>query len=221
MKIRDILNKDTATISFEVFPPKKSTDFGNVEAAALGIAALQPAYMSVTYGAGGSTKGHTIALAGEIQKQHNVPTVAHLTCVCADRGSIGTALTEMQAAGIENILALRGDIPKDFDGEVFTDFTHASDLVRFIKKTEISAWVAPATRRCIPILLTKCGYSGVEGEGGCRLRIPDDPDVLRQQYLLQLYVPCAGGRDYRAHRSRHHAHHPRCTGEECRKTVRL
>ena len=134
MKIRDILNKDTATISFEVFPPKKSTDFGNVEAAALGIAALQPAYMSVTYGAGGSTKGHTIALAGEIQKQHNVPTVAHLTCVCADRGSIGTALTEMQAAGIENILALRGDIPKDFDGEVFTDFTHASDLVRFIKE---------------------------------------------------------------------------------------
>ena len=134
MKIRDILNKDTATISFEVFPPKKSTDFGNVEAAALGIAALQPAYMSVTYGAGGSTKGHTIALAGEIQKQHNVPTVAHLTCVCADRSSIGAALTEMQAAGIENILALRGDIPKDFDGEVFTDFTHASDLVRFIKK---------------------------------------------------------------------------------------
>ena len=76
MKIRDILNKDTATISFEVFPPKKSTDFGNVEAAALGIAALQPAYMSVTYGAGGSTKGHTIALAEEIQKKHNVPTVS-------------------------------------------------------------------------------------------------------------------------------------------------
>ena len=100
MKIRDILNKDTATLSFEVFPPKKSTDFGNVEAAALGIAALQPAYMSVTYGAGGSTKGHTIALAGDIQKQYNVPTVAHLTCVCADRSSIGAALTEMQAAGI-------------------------------------------------------------------------------------------------------------------------
>ena len=134
MKIREILAQDTATISFEVFPPKKSTDFGNVEAAALGIAALQPAYMSVTYGAGGSTKGHTIALAGEIQKQYNVPTVAHLTCVCADRSSIGAALTEMQAAGIENILALRGDIPKDFDGEVFTDFTHASDLVRFIKE---------------------------------------------------------------------------------------
>ena len=69
MKIRDILSQDTATISFEVFPPKKSTDFENVEKAALGIAALQPAYMSVTYGAGGSTKGHTIALASEIQRK--------------------------------------------------------------------------------------------------------------------------------------------------------
>ena len=75
MKIRDILNKDTATISFEVFPPKKSTDFGNVEAAALGIAALQPAYMSVTYGAGGSTKGHTIALAGLIVIQDSIPAI--------------------------------------------------------------------------------------------------------------------------------------------------
>ena len=133
MKIRDILNKDTATISFEVFPPKKSTDFGNVEAAALGIAALQPAYMSVTYGAGGSTKGHTIALAGEIQKQHNVPTVAHLTCVCADRSSIGAALTEMQAAGIENILALRGDIPAD--GVTPKEYRYASQLIREIKES--------------------------------------------------------------------------------------
>ena len=90
--------------------------------------------MSVTYGAGGSTKGHTIVLASEIQEKHNVPTVAHLTCVCAEQGSIRAALDEMKTAGIENILALRGDIPKDFHGEVFTDFTHASDLVRFIKE---------------------------------------------------------------------------------------
>ena len=134
MKIRDILNKDTATISFEVFPPKKSTDFENVEKAAMGIAALEPTYMSVTYGAGGSTKGHTIALAQEIQKKYSVPTVAHLTCVCADQNSIRAALAEMKEAGIENILALRGDLPKDFDGEVFTDFSHASDLVHFIKE---------------------------------------------------------------------------------------
>ena len=134
MKIRDILAKGQPTLSFEVFPPKEESNFASVEKAALEIAKLNPSFMSVTYGAGGSTKGHTIALASEIQRKHNVPTVAHLTCVCAEKDSIRAALDEMKTAGIENILALRGDIPKDFDGEVFTDFTHASDLVRFIKE---------------------------------------------------------------------------------------
>lgn len=133
MKIRDIINQDKATLSFEVFPPKKDTDFANVQAAAFGIAKLQPSYMSVTYGAGGSTKGHTIKLAHEIQEEYGVPTIAHLTCVCADRARIEAALDEMKRAGIENILALRGDIPKNYDGEVFTDFSHASELVEFIK----------------------------------------------------------------------------------------
>ena len=116
MKIRDIIGQEKATLSFEVFPPKKDTDFASVEAAALGIAALRPSYMSVTYGAGGSTKGHTIKLANEIQEKYGVPTIAHLTCVCANKDSIRTALSEMKNAGIENILALRGDIPKNYDG---------------------------------------------------------------------------------------------------------
>lgn len=133
MKIRDILGQDKATLSFEVFPPKKDTDFADVEAAAMGIAALKPSYMSVTYGAGGSTKGHTIRLAQSIQESYEVPTIAHLTCVCADKASIETALSEMKKAGIENILALRGDIPRNYEGEVFTDFAHASELVEVIK----------------------------------------------------------------------------------------
>lgn len=91
MKIRDIIGQEKATLSFEVFPPKKDTDFASVEAAALGIAALRPSYMSVTYGAGGSTKGHTIKLANEIQEKYGVPTIAHLTCVCANKDSIRTA----------------------------------------------------------------------------------------------------------------------------------
>lgn len=78
MKIRDIINQDRPTLSFEVFPPKKDTDFADVEAAACSIAAYKPDYMSVTYGAGGSTKGHTIRLAKEIQEKYNVPTIAHL-----------------------------------------------------------------------------------------------------------------------------------------------
>ncbi len=135
MKIKDLITQDKATLSFEVFPPKKDTDFADVEAAALGIAALKPDYMSVTYGAGGSTKGHTIQLAQEIQEKYDVPTIAHLTCVCASKEGIRNALAEMKSAGIENILALRGDIPKNYDGQVFTEFSHASELVELIKET--------------------------------------------------------------------------------------
>lgn len=135
MKIRDLITQDKATLSFEVFPPKKDTDFADVEAAALGIAAFKPDYMSVTYGAGGSTKGHTIQLAKEIQEKYDVPTIAHLTCVCASKEGIKTALADMKNAGIENILALRGDIPKNYDGQVFAEFSHASELVELIKET--------------------------------------------------------------------------------------
>lgn len=135
MKIRDLITQDKATLSFEVFPPKKDTDFADVEAAALGIAAFKPDYMSVTYGAGGSTKGHTIQLAQEIQEKYDVPTIAHLTCVCASKEGIKTALADMKNAGIENILALRGDIPKNYDGQVFAEFSHASELVELIKET--------------------------------------------------------------------------------------
>ena len=135
MKIRDLITQDKATLSFEVFPPKKDTDFANVEKAAFGIAQLKPSYMSVTYGAGGSTKGHTIQLAREIQEKYDVPTIAHLTCVCASKEGIKTALADMKNAGIENILALRGDIPKNYDGQVFAEFSHASELVELIKET--------------------------------------------------------------------------------------
>lgn len=135
MKIRDLITQDKVTLSFEVFPPKKDTDFADVEAAALGIAAFKPDYMSVTYGAGGSTKGHTIQLAQEIQEKYDVPTIAHLTCVCASKEGIKTALADMKNAGIENILALRGDIPKNYDGQVFAEFSHASELVELIKET--------------------------------------------------------------------------------------
>jgi methylenetetrahydrofolate reductase (NADPH) len=134
MKVIDIIKSGKTTLSFEVFPPKKDSDFQDVAEAARGIADIAPSYMSVTYGAGGNTKGNTIKLAGELQTKYGVTTIAHLTCVCANRESIGTALGEMKAAGIENILALRGDIPKNFEGEVFTDFAHASELVETIKE---------------------------------------------------------------------------------------
>lgn len=134
MKISDILREDKTTISFEVFPPKTTANFESVKKAALGVAALHPDYMSVTYGAGGSNRGNTLHIAEEIQKAENVTTIAHMTCVGAGKEDIRTALSEMKAAGIENILALRGDRPKDFDGEPFKEYHYASELAATIKE---------------------------------------------------------------------------------------
>ena len=133
MKLTGKLSDKKITLSFEVFPPKADADFESVKQAAYRVAELKPDYMSVTYGAGGSTSRNTIALAEGIQKEFGVTTVAHLTCVGATKDSIKDSLTQMKNAGIENILALRGDRPKWMEGEPFTDFHYASDLVEAIK----------------------------------------------------------------------------------------
>lgn len=134
MKIIDILEQKKITLSFEVFPPKTQSAFSSVEKAALDIAALNPDYMSVTYGAGGSTRDNTVAIASGIQEKSGVTTIAHLTCVGAGRGDIGKVLGELKSSGIENILALRGDMPQDGSGDPFVDFRYASELVEEIKR---------------------------------------------------------------------------------------
>ena len=134
MKITSIFEKEEITVSFEVFPPKTNTNYEAVEKAALGVAALKPSYMSVTYGAGGSTRGYTIKIAEKIQKEQQVTTIAHLTCVGATKADIHAALGQMKEAGIENILALRGDRPKDFEGDPYVDYHHASELVETIRE---------------------------------------------------------------------------------------
>ncbi len=133
MKLSEIIGKGRLTISFEVFPPKKEADFDSVSAAAYRVAELRPDYMSVTYGAGGSTAGNTLAIAEGIQNEYGVPVVAHLTCVGATRESINAALLDMRSAGIENVLALRGDRPSWMEGEPFTDYHYASELVGAVR----------------------------------------------------------------------------------------
>ncbi len=133
MKLNEQLLSKDVTLSFEVFPPKTQSSYASVEEAAFGVAALSPSYMSVTYGAGGSTRSNTVKIASDIQSKFDVPTLAHLTCVGATKESICSALDDMKAAGIDNILALRGDKPKDFEGEPFKDFAHASELIAQIK----------------------------------------------------------------------------------------
>lgn len=132
-EIRYNIVKNDVTLSFEVFPPKVTANYESVKEAAYGVAKLKPSYMSVTYGAGGSTGGNTLKLAKGIQDEYGVTTIAHLTCVGATKGGIQQALLEMKAAGIENVLALRGDRPKDFVNEPFIDYHYASELVEDIQ----------------------------------------------------------------------------------------
>ena len=134
MKITEILKNNKRTLSFEVFPPKTNSDFEAVKEAAYRVAALKPAFMSVTYGAGGSTCGNTLAIASGIQNTYGVAATAHLTCVGATRRSILSALDDMRAAGIENILALRGDRPDWMEGEPFKVYRYASELAETIKE---------------------------------------------------------------------------------------
>ena len=132
MKISEILARDSLSLSFEVFPPKTSETYESIKNSALEIAKLNPDFMSVTYGAGGTTGSYTIDVAESILEKGVTP-IAHLTCVCADKDAIHGTLTEIKSKGIENILALRGDLPQGVT-EKSLDFTHASDLVNEIKK---------------------------------------------------------------------------------------
>ena len=132
MKVKEIINRDKPSLSFEVFPPKTQDNFDVVSSAAMSIAQLSPDFMSVTYGAGGSTAKYTVEIAKSILDKGITP-LAHLTCVCSTKESIKEKLSELKANGIENILALRGDIPAGTQPQSW-DFKYASELVSFIKE---------------------------------------------------------------------------------------
>lgn len=131
MKIIDILNQGRPTLSFEVFPPKTSGTYDSVARATQEIAALRPDFMSVTYGAGGGTSDYTVGIASGIRQQYGVDVLAHLTCVSSTRAHVSRVLEQLKAQGIQNVLALRGDIPEG--GAPAHDYRYAAQLVRDIK----------------------------------------------------------------------------------------
>ena len=133
MKITDVLKSGRPTVSFEVFPPKTNSSFESVREATEEIAGLSPAYMSVTYGAGGGTSRYTIDIARNIQEKYGVPTLAHLTCVSSTRATVEERIADMHRDGIENIMALRGDIPSDMR-DVRREYSYAVELVRQIRE---------------------------------------------------------------------------------------
>ena len=137
MKISQLLSRDGFSLSFEVFPPKNDTAFESVKAATEAIADLHPAFVSVTYGAGGGTSQYTLDIARNIKEAHGVPTLAHLTCVSSTRETVRARIEDMKAAGIENVMALRGDLPADMVGKDRSDwpYIHAVELVRELKES--------------------------------------------------------------------------------------
>ncbi len=135
MKITHILNSDKLSLSFEVFPPKTETAFDRVKTATQEIAALKPSFMSVTYGAGGGTSKYTLEIAKNIKEMYGVPTLAHLTCVSSTKQTVKEKIDEIKAAGIENVMALRGDIPESLinDDRSKWDYNYAMDLIYELK----------------------------------------------------------------------------------------
>ena len=133
MKISELLQNGKITFSCEIFPPKPGADISRMWEVVQGIAELSPDFISVTYGAGGSTSKRTVEIASAIQEQHGIPALAHLTCVSSSREDIRNQLNLMKENGLENILALRGDLPKDDSIPALTHYKYACELIEDIK----------------------------------------------------------------------------------------
>jgi len=135
MKITDILARRRPVISFEFFPPKTDEGMKNLEATIVSLKPLKPSFISITYGAGGSTRAKTVELVTHVKRDIGLEAAAHLTCVGHSRAELRAILAELSAKGVENLIALRGDPPKGQTRfEPAPDgFRYASELVRFIR----------------------------------------------------------------------------------------
>ena len=136
MKLSQLLSGNSPSLSFEVFPPKTDTVFESVKCATEEIARLRPSFMSVTYGAGGGTSRYTLEIAKNIKTSYGVPTLAHLTCVSSTRETVRSKIAEMREAGIENVMALRGDLTPELAASDRSGwhYRHAVDLVRELRE---------------------------------------------------------------------------------------
>lgn len=133
MKISELLKTKEVTISCELFPPKKGSELEKAHEIVRETAKLKPAYISVTYGATGGISEHTVDMANEVQNVNGVTALAHLTCASSGRDKIQEVLGELKEKKIENILALRGDIPAELDFPLPNQYHHASELIEEIK----------------------------------------------------------------------------------------
>ncbi len=133
MKITELYQKKKNVLSFEIFPPKKDSELKNIDKTLEILCELKPDYISVTFGAGGSTNHNkTIQIAKKLKEEYHVEPVVHLTCLCYDKAEIDEFSKELTEEGIQNILALRGDYNPNVPQK--NDFAHASDLITYLKQ---------------------------------------------------------------------------------------
>lgn len=130
MKITDVLSRGVPSLSFEVFPPKTSDTFDSIRAATEEIGALRPSFMSVTYGAGGGTSAFTLDITANLQAKFQIPVLAHLTCVNSTKESVQQQMQSLRDAGIDNVMALRGDLVENAPPADQRDYQYAVQLVR-------------------------------------------------------------------------------------------
>lgn len=133
MKIKELFKQKQPTISFEIFPPNKIYTLEKVYEVIDELSLLKPDFMSVTYGAGGSTRRNTVDIASKIKNINNIEALAHLTCIGATKKEIDEILKDLNKNNIENIMALRGDIPQECENKI-GEFSHANDLIKYIKE---------------------------------------------------------------------------------------
>ena len=136
MRIVEKLGGSSPAISFEFFPPKDQEGVDRLFATVAELQPFAPAYVSVTYGAGGSTRQLTVDLVGRIQREVGIEAMAHLTCVGATQAELGGVLDQLEQKGVQNVIALRGDPPKGSTTFVTPEggFGHASELAGFVKQ---------------------------------------------------------------------------------------
>ncbi len=173
MKITEILMTGRRTLSFEVFPPKSDSAFSSVKYATEKIAELSPDFMSVTYGAGGGTSKYTLDIAKNINDSFGVPAVAHLTCVSSTRDTVGQRIGEIVASGVQNVMALRGDIPESMASSDRSawHYLHAEDLIRELRRSGhdfcIGGACYPETHPESPSQESDIYYLSRKVEAGC------------------------------------------------------
>ncbi|HEX2986265.1 MAG TPA: methylenetetrahydrofolate reductase [NAD(P)H] [Caproiciproducens sp.] len=182
MKINKLLKSGKITVSCELFPPKPGGDIVQVQKVVREIAALKPDFMSVTYGAGGGTSENTVKIAAEVQNC-GVPALAHLTCVSSTKEQVAGMLEELKTNHIENILALRGDIPQNTDFPSPAHYHYASELIQEIK-TRGDFCIGGA---CYPEGHVECEHSEDDIEH-LRIKVESGCDFLTTQMFFDNNV---------------------------------